>query len=208
MKKGFTLAEVLITLAIIGIVAAMTIPTLISNYEEKVTVTKVKQYYALINQSLMMAVANYGDMTEWKYSNPEEFAEYFKPYLKIAKDCGYAQGCLPNVRYKRLNGEDYSNYDSLDEYYKMILANGSLMWFETNNVSDVKVQFFYDVNGKSGPNAWGKDLFNFLLYENSNRFVPEFVDDCYLDAMGYGCAQFVLTNGHMNYPQNQPEQEE
>ena len=39
MKKGFTLAEVLITLGVIGIVAAMTIPTLVNNYQEKVTVS-------------------------------------------------------------------------------------------------------------------------------------------------------------------------
>ena len=44
MKKiGFTLAEVLITLAIIGVVAVMTIPTLIANYQKKATATKVKR---------------------------------------------------------------------------------------------------------------------------------------------------------------------
>ena len=38
--KAFTLAEILITLGIIGVVAAMTIPTLITNYQKKQTVTK------------------------------------------------------------------------------------------------------------------------------------------------------------------------
>lgn len=46
MKKGFTLSEVLITLGIIGIVAAITLPTLITNYQKKTTATRVKKAYA------------------------------------------------------------------------------------------------------------------------------------------------------------------
>lgn len=209
-KLAFTLAEVLITLAIIGVVAAMTIPTLISNYEEKATVTKVKQFYAMLNQTLMLAVVENGDISSWNYSEVSDFAKYIKPHLKVVRDCGTSSGCLADVTYNYLNGTQKggANYDSNDDYYKMVLANGSHMWFETDNVSDVKVQFFYDVNGKNGPNAWGKDLFNFLLYDNSNKLVPEFADDCYLDSYGYGCAQFVLTNGHMNYPATQPIVEE
>ena len=44
-KKGFTLAEVLITLGVIGVVAAMTIPTMITNYEKKQTAIEVKKAY-------------------------------------------------------------------------------------------------------------------------------------------------------------------
>ena len=51
-NKGFTLAEVLITLAIIGIVAAMTIPTLISDYQDRVNVTKMKKNVFYFNQCI------------------------------------------------------------------------------------------------------------------------------------------------------------
>lgn len=63
MKNGFTLAEVLITLGIIGIVAAMTITTLITNYQKKTTATRVKKAYAELLQAL-----NYQKMTMilWK----------------------------------------------------------------------------------------------------------------------------------------------
>ena len=47
IRNAFTLAEVLITLAIIGVVAAMTIPTLISDFQEKVTVTKLQKVYSM-----------------------------------------------------------------------------------------------------------------------------------------------------------------
>ena len=53
---GFTLAEVLITLGIIGVVAAMTIPTLINNYKEKVIVYKLPEIYSILDQAYKMSV--------------------------------------------------------------------------------------------------------------------------------------------------------
>jgi len=49
MKKGFTLSEVLITLGVIGIVAAMTLPVLIGRWQEKITVTKLEHAYSLLS---------------------------------------------------------------------------------------------------------------------------------------------------------------
>ena len=46
--KAFTLSEVLITLGIIGIIAAMTLPSLVGRYQEKVTVTRLKKYYSIL----------------------------------------------------------------------------------------------------------------------------------------------------------------
>ena len=55
-KLGFTMAEVLITLGIIGIVAAMTIPQVINGYKEREYIAKLKKFYTIINQTMMMAV--------------------------------------------------------------------------------------------------------------------------------------------------------
>jgi len=68
-KSAFTLAEVLITLAIIGVVAAMTIPTLISNYQEKVTVTKIKKTYAVLSNALALAIVENGPVNTWGITN-------------------------------------------------------------------------------------------------------------------------------------------
>ena len=105
---AFTLAEVLITLAIIGIVAALTIPTLITNYQKKQTASKLKQTYSIISQALTMAQAEHGDTTTWEvagiYDTPTNdtnfnhedvitkfTTKYFMPYVKVAKDYGYTQ---------------------------------------------------------------------------------------------------------------------
>ena len=107
-RAAFTLAEVLITLGIIGIVAALTIPTLITNYQKKQTASKLKQTYSIISQALTMAQAEHGDTTTWEvagiYDTPTndtnfnhedaitKFAtKYFMPYVKVAKDYGYTQ---------------------------------------------------------------------------------------------------------------------
>ena len=53
--KGFTLAEILITLGIIGVVAAMTIPTLITNYQKKASVTKLQKAISILNQAYKLS---------------------------------------------------------------------------------------------------------------------------------------------------------
>ena len=60
-KLGFTLAEVLITLGIIGIVAAMTIPTLMTNYRKHIVETRVARTYSIISQAVKFAEENFGD---------------------------------------------------------------------------------------------------------------------------------------------------
>ena len=64
-KAAFTLAEVLITLGIIGIVAAMTLPTLIANYQKKVVETRLISFYSKINQAYRMSYAENGDTADW-----------------------------------------------------------------------------------------------------------------------------------------------
>ncbi len=64
-KNGFTLAEVLITLGIIGVVAALTIPTLVQNYQEKVTVNKVKKMYSTLSNAYELIKIDNGDYSQW-----------------------------------------------------------------------------------------------------------------------------------------------
>ena len=67
MKKGFTLAEVLITLAIIGVVAAMTIPTLIVNYQKREFASRLSQTFSILSNAVKMAQVEYGDVASWGY---------------------------------------------------------------------------------------------------------------------------------------------
>ncbi len=102
-KNSFTLAEVLITLGIIGIVAALTLPTLIQKHTNKVVETRLMKFYSAINQAITLAEVDYGDREYWyaKYddldtdikgrpvkgkTNPEKWVnKYLAPYMKITK---------------------------------------------------------------------------------------------------------------------------
>ena len=90
------MAEVLITLGIIGIVAAMTMPTLIQKHKEQETVAKVKKFYSVISQAIMLARVEHGDVDTWDFGGGDgsvntqsssNFANYIKPHLQIIKDC-------------------------------------------------------------------------------------------------------------------------
>ena len=89
-RFAFTLAEVLITLGIIGVVAAMTIPTLMTTFAKKRTETQLKTFYSKINQTVKMSIADNGDPEGWitinktyTYDENVEFLKtYFFPYMK------------------------------------------------------------------------------------------------------------------------------
>ena len=68
-KAAFTLAEVLITLGIIGVVAAMTMPTLIMQHQKKVFVTRVKQTYSIVSNALLSSVADNGAPNTWNFGD-------------------------------------------------------------------------------------------------------------------------------------------
>ena len=77
--KGFTLAEVLITLGIIGVVAAMTLPTIINNYQKQVTVNKLKKFYTVMTQAIKLEEAQNGSLEYWMTDCPDKNA-CFEPW--------------------------------------------------------------------------------------------------------------------------------
>ena len=176
-KAAFTLAEVLITLGVIGVVAAMTMPTVIKKYNEHVTVNKVKKFYSVMNQSLMLSIKDNGFVDEWNYTNVNQFADYIKPYLKIVKDCQTNSGCI-GESYKYLNETGSVNYNSNGtnyDYYKLFLADGTSLWFRIHAKSattpcvmtdggtpNVCGLLWIDVNGKKNQIYWVKIHFHSL----------------------------------------------
>ena len=87
-KFGFTLAEVLITLGIIGVVAAMTLPALISNYKKAQTVSQLKASYSILSQAIKLSEVTNGEVKYWNYnlSSEQFFKKYLKEYLKKRLD--------------------------------------------------------------------------------------------------------------------------
>lgn len=86
-KIAFTLAEVLITLGIIGVVAALTLPSLINNYQKQVIETRLSKFYTTINQAVTNSQIENGDFRDWELTAENNLYDvYLKKYLKITKE--------------------------------------------------------------------------------------------------------------------------
>lgn len=214
--KGFTLAETLITLGIIGVVAAMTIPNLMQKNFERQTVSKLRQTQSIIAQAIRMAEEEYGDVSGWgltgaNTASAEIIANNLKPFLKIATDCGVKDtkySCVYKNSYKTLNGTNHGEYAiSRTDCYKIVLLNGSSIWWRGPMESTRYITFWIDVNGKYLPNVYGKDLFVFVYENGTNSIKPLGAPDsdspwqrtCTKTGNGWGCAFYVLQNQNMNY---------
>ncbi len=85
-RAGFTLAEVLITLGIIGVVAALTMPALMASYQKKVLETRIKKFYSVQNQVISMKIAQDGAVDTSMAGDAEKFFNAnYAPYMKVIK---------------------------------------------------------------------------------------------------------------------------
>ena len=169
MKKfGFTLAEALIAMAIIGIVAALTIPGLIKSYEQHVTLSKLKTSYSTFANAIKMSEVDNGAASEWEVLRPDvtqqEFDrwldKYIMPYLKYSK---YCKGQTLN----KCLGKD--NSTPTDARSTVVLANGVVVqiWpqFQHN------IQFGFVLNSKKSFTTMGKDYFKFVFDQGTENTI-------------------------------------
>ena len=160
MKRAFTIAEVLITLGIIGIVAAMTLPVVIGNYQKKVTVEKLKTVYSKLAEIIKYSEMYNGEVNSWDYtlSNDEFIKIYFAPYIENFKLNDSAWN------FYSLDGEWVEGGDYSLNYSKFSLSNGTLVAINTSkNNNGSSVMIYVDINGVNGPNVVGRDVFRMSI---------------------------------------------
>lgn len=180
MKKGFTLAEVLITLGVIGVVAAMTMPTLIKKYQQHVTVNRLKETYSILYNAVRMSETENGLLENWEIPNTyfdantytygkTFFEQYLKPYIKVAKECKYLSNeCWAEKYLKTNNNSDTYFTASSNKAYSLVMANGSVIGLIP---AYTFCGIFIDLNGKRAPNEYGKDVFEIIISKTSRNDV-------------------------------------
>lgn len=164
LKKAFTLSEVLITLGIIGMVAALTMPAVIANYQKQETVSRLQKVYSVLSQAVKRAELSEGEIKYWNFSLlPENFYKtYIRPYITVSQE--FINSDPPfDISYKCLNGRICNTYGSYSNKSvpKIILNDGSMIIFDFlgNNYEVILT----DINGYKKPNTWGKDMFAFSI---------------------------------------------
>lgn len=202
---AFTLAEVLIALGIIGVIAALTLPHLIIENQKKEMLSRLQKAYTTLSQAVRTSELDNGNNSTWDWgtsgdatSVKQSFDKYWAPYIKIAKvcdttltDCGYSD------QIKTLSGGGANGVVSPTTRTTVILNDGSLLivWVSSKFIC-------VDINSGKAPNVLGKDVFYFAL--DSNRgLVPIGYDivlstinlDCSTSGSGSYCAAKIMREG-------------
>lgn len=214
---AFTLAEILIVLGIIGLIADMTIPTLLTRTQEKIVVTQLKKAHSTFENALRMAIAENGSPENWNLIDNQSgegavnMLNMLAPILNITKKCDLEAGCFPDVNYKSLEGQSILNLNEDQGRAKAQLADGTIFATLTNS-ADCSVEqhgvklcgvIYIDINGFKPPNQWGKDFFQLnvtktgIIPSGAPVFPNEFNNYCL--SGGYSCAAWVIYNENMDY---------
>ena len=158
MKKlfAFTLAETLIVMGVIGVVAALTLPNLNDSTNNKEKVAKVKKIYQNLSDAVGRAYVVYD-----KKLTPERIVEF----LKVSKSCGQNldAGCSASSSTNYLNGGSNGGKfgDGAELDYLYILSDGTTIGINDSGTFTIDI----DIDGPNkGANTWGKDLFAFCFY--------------------------------------------
>ena len=220
-KIAFTLAEVLITLGIIGVVAALTLPTLIENHNKRVVETRLQKFYSAMNQAIKMAELDYGDRDTWfedntAYSGKQKIwvDKYLVPYLKVAK----------TDKLKTGGGEVYAIYFADGSAVSMVPTNGRDWWFFSSNpekciadndysyhkfMGKCAFAFYYnptrDEDGKINNAGWNFNPFGYGWNGYSENYLkndPTY--GCYPSSSWHGHCTALIQYNNWKFPKDYP----
>lgn len=187
-KSGFTLAEVLITMGIVGVIAALTTPTLITSSRNQANAAKLSSAISVMENALTSLVISEGtddivDTELWNYwEDANGFAEEIGKYLKIIS-YKYADSTIPEgySEIKTVNGTSLKAMPNMDgQFISLTLPSGAVAFLAESGVALTTAQeetaaaaggalfscpayLTIDVNGIEAPNRVGRDIFCFIV---------------------------------------------
>jgi prepilin-type N-terminal cleavage/methylation domain-containing protein len=224
---GFTLAEVLITLGIIGVIAALVIPALMQNSQKQQYVTAYQKGLSTLSQALTEVSEEYGCVGDLACTGlfdaaggvsqieSERLVTALTNSLKIVNNCGgTGTDCFPKtVKYLNNAGSETLGAETatfaMADGFSYAVRNLGL------NCTAGCITAYFDANGFKPPNKYGRDVF--LFYVNrSGKIIPHgstaadwqspsdnnVWQNCRLDlaSNGLGCSARIIQQGwQMNY---------
>ena len=215
--KAFTLGELLTTLMIIGVIAALTIPSINQNTNNSELATGCLKAYSIISQGINLMKESYGPVgfgTKWNSSDilwkgkSGNYKEGFVAQFNTVKVDGSSTAKCYDEEMKYLNGSTASSTTG----YTMITTDGMCINYATGGCDNKGIadgnpspsdkhltncmgRFLVDVNGEKGPNVIGRDIYFFLLIKGVG-VLPAGTDNnsasCKKNSTGADCAAKVI----------------
>lgn len=212
LKKmtAFTLAEVLITLGIIGVIAALTIPALIQNYRNQVVESRLKKFYTVFNQAILRSVADNGETINWDWQSGKDawdsnLEKYILPYMNIVEAKSLPEYPTYNKFYFLPDGSSFT-------------TGNDIIYFPSNptkcrlNTSNGVCRFYFqfypiEMNSDYARHSEHKGLdaykFGWDGTENGLYESSTFSYGCNTNQKGYFCTAIIQLNG-WKIPKNYP----
>ena len=188
--KGFTLAEVLVTLGIIGVVSAMTVPSLVQNYQRQSYVTQLHKVYNELQQAFVQVVTenNAIDLREAGLGTQTNIKPFLQNHFKVVQigELDLSETPWGNVNYKNINGADYAYKGdwacgacaTVASGAQICLDNVNCYGYSYGGYSSNYGYIFVDVNGKKGPNIIGRDAFLMTYWNDGVIDLPKVSPAC------------------------------
>ena len=224
-KKAFTLVEVLVVMAIIGVVGILAVSNARRDTDEAEKVSQLRKCYEIIDTAFATAVAETTSVDNWSWNNSSTYKVWniLKPYLKLTKDCEQYSGCFRPGKPINITSEWDTDIDSSNRYGKGILVTGASIAVagcynnchdkgdrEIDTIADDDIQWaevIVDVNGpEKGPYKLGDDVFAFRIVRNgdvrpyANDYDSRYyrMADC-INESGLLCTAWVIQFGNEDY---------
>ena len=189
-KPAFTLAEVLVTLGIIGVVSAMTVPALMQNHQRKTYVTQLHKVYNEMQQAFLQEITdkNALNLKEAGLTSDEAVVNFMKKHFKVIQDC--------EDKFEPCFADDYSSMDgskrgaltniTRNPYSSCYaIASGAsvcLGFISEENEEQLSGALYVDINGQKGPNIGGRDMFSMRYYNDGSIDVYRVTPECKINS--------------------------
>lgn len=221
-KKAFTLAEVLITLGIIGVVAALTLPVLNQKLSDQKNMSMLKKTYSILQQATNLVISEHETPEYWGMvddNNPvvTQIYNYYKPYFNMMRECQNSAGCW-SYPTKNLDESVYwSGHDAswcqfaftlvtgvnvlMDIYPAGTISTSSTA--ESFGMGDIDYDclvFWVDINAERLPNTIGRDIFAFVVTHRGLQpaglgLQGDNNGDCESGKRGWMCTSRIIRDG-------------
>src|SRR5574344_1271511 len=170
-KKGFTLTELLIALSIIGVVAALTVPTLIRSYAKRGYELAISKLYSDLMQvgPLAQTTTGHNDLTKSSYFTSADYKGWWvKRFMRVSQELG--NGAVVGSddednngfadSYRSVDGSHTTSHTAFcQQGMSYLLDSGAVLCTEVMNAATGSVSIYVDTNGIDDPNIAGFDFF-------------------------------------------------